>query len=265
MIVVTFAHSRCRIQQPMCRRLHPRRKLRYLPTQILDGKHSEESTIDGGKWRIGSLSKDCYTRGMFSRAAFAICLAGSGPIALLACSGSSPSGNGPSGSSPEDCPIICEGMRPTGPHIDLAPSGAAIAAIETLAAQSASYGAEVCNVSWSELSTSLAAQADPVCPAQAMDAGWVADACAKHYSCLATGHPLDGGSGCAQAWIDLSAEHCLVTVISTTGERQSFEVRRSDLVSYSCHTGDGQCVERGSYPVSPSEITITFASPDGGA
>jgi hypothetical protein len=184
-----------------------------------------------------------------------ICLAGGLGIILPACSGSS--GN--------DCTSVCEPARSSGPQIDIAPGGAPIAAIETLTTGSASGvgGAGKCEVSWASWVLSTVGQAEPVCPALAVDAGGISDTCASRYPCEPpTGRGLDGGLACRQAWINVTADRCAVTVISTAGERQTFEVvETGTAVGSHCRTGTGECVLTGTTTVSPLQITISFENP----
>jgi hypothetical protein len=179
-------------------------------------------------------------------------------MALAACSGDN--GN--------DCKYACEQARATGPYIEITHNGTSIAAIETLGPGSASNATSLggCAVSWSSLAGSVG-QAEPVCPAPPIDAGWAVDACAKRYPCAApNGYQLDGGFACTQAWIDMDGDSCAVTVISTTGERQTFEAAVvGTSFAYRCRTGMDQCIDVWSIQTAPSNITITFASPNGGA
>lgn len=177
-------------------------------------------------------------------------------MALLTCSSSS-----------SDCPYRCEQQGPSGPRIDLTPNGASIAAIETVRERTSSGSASgSCEVSWdiSLFSTELA---EPVCPAQPLDASWATDDCAQRYSCRApNSYQLDGGYACTQARISLTADRCLVTVISTAGERQTFEAGVTGVSSsYQCNTGFGECIQVKNVSVSPSQITLTFASSGGDA
>jgi hypothetical protein len=58
----------------------------------------------------------------------------------------------------------------------------------------------------------------------------------------------------------------LVTVISTAGERQTFEAGVTGVSSsYQCNTGFGECIQVKNVSVSPSQITLTFASSGGDA
>lgn len=150
----------------------------------------------------------------------------------------------------------------TGPRIDVTPNGEAIAAIETLAVQTPYYQGG-CSVGWSVLG--LDGYPKPVCPAQPLDAGWIADACAQRYLCAPPGYGRDAGDGCTQAWINLTVSHCAVTVIATTGERRTFEARQSGSAThYSCHPSGMGCIDMEYYSVAPALITLTFAAPDGG-
>jgi hypothetical protein len=62
----------------------------------------------------------------------------------------------------------------------------------------------------------------------------------------------------------MAGDRCAVTVISTTGERQNFEVSLvGSAFAYRCRTGLDECVDIWSVQTAPSHITITFASPNG--
>jgi hypothetical protein len=55
-----------------------------------------------------------------------------------------------------------------------------------------------------------------------------------------------------------------VSVISTTGERQTFEAAVvGSAFAYRCRSGLDECVDIWSVQTAPSHITITFASPNG--
>jgi hypothetical protein len=194
---------------------------------------------------------------MVWRLTFGTCLAAEVAMALPACSG----GNS------DDCKYACEQSRATGPHIEIAPNGASIAAIETLAPGSTSDASSVggCSVSWSGLVVQVG-RAEPVCPSPPVDAGWFVDACANRYLCTPpNGYQLDGGFACTQAWINMNGDRCVVTVISTSSERQTFEVTVIGLSSgYLCRTGMDQCVNIRSTLTDPSQISVTFASQDAG-
>jgi hypothetical protein len=194
---------------------------------------------------------------MVRRLAFGTLFAAAVAMAVPACSGD----NG------DDCKYSCEQPRATGPYIEVTPSGASIAAIETLAPGRTSDGVSVggCAVSWSGLVVELG-QTEPVCPASPVDAGWAVDACAQRYLCTPpNGYQLDGGFACTHAWLNMNGDRCVVTVISTSGERQTFEVTVIGTSSgYRCRTGTDQCVDIRSVQTDPSQITLTFASPDGG-
>ena len=163
-------------------------------------------------------------------------------------------------SSHESCPAVCELVTMTGPRIEVAPGDPSIAAIETLSSPLAFAGYVV---GWG-LYSSVPATAQSICPAEVVDAGWETEGCAERYPCTPDNTP-SGNSACTVAWIDMQAEHCLVTVISTTGERQSFEVMQSRPAVYSrCHTEDGTCVSSGGPSVWPMAITVSFAPVDAG-
>jgi len=172
-----------------------------------------------------------------------------------------------SGDKSDDCKYACEQASASGPYIAITPNGVSIAAIETLAPGKTSDSSSVggCSVSWGSLAVSVD-QSEPVCPAPSVDAGWVADACAKRYPCAPPGsYQLDGGSACTQAWINMAGDRCALTVISTTGERQTFEATVvGGAFAYRCRTGLDECVDVWSVQTAPSNITITFASPNGG-
>ena len=188
---------------------------------------------------------------MMSRGTFVTYFVGVAAMALPACSGD----------KSNDCQYACEQVGASGPHIDITPNGASIAAIETLAPGRTSDASSVggCSVSWSSLALG---QAEPVCPAPSVDAGWVVDTCAKRYPCAPpSGYQLDGGLGCTQAWINMAGDRCAVTVISITGERQTFEASVvGTAFAYRCRTGMDECVDISSLQTTPSQITITFAS-----
>jgi hypothetical protein len=173
-----------------------------------------------------------------------------------------------SGDNGDDCRYSCEQPRASGPYIDVTPNGASIAAIETLAPGGTSDGGGVrgCAVSWSGLAVEIG-QTDPVCPAPPVDVGWAVDACAERYLCTPpNGYQLDGGFACDHAWINMNGDRCVVTVISTYGERQTFEVTVIGTSSgYRCRTGMDQCVDIRSLQTDPSQISLTFGNKDGGA
>ena len=193
---------------------------------------------------------------MPSRLTSVTCFTGVAAMALVACSSD----------NSIDCKYACEQVVATGPYIEITHNGASIAAIETLAPGGTSDASDVggCAVSWSSLAFG---QAQPVCPALPVDAGWVGDVCAKRYPCAApNGYQLDGGFACTQAWINMEGDRCAVTVISTTGERQTFEAAVvGTSFAYRCRTGMNQCVEIWSIQTVPSHITLTFASSSSGA
>jgi hypothetical protein len=210
---------------------------------------------------------------MSSRSASMTCFTGVVAVILIACSGDNSNDckdacaqTVDSSDNSSDCKYACAQTVATGPHIEITNNGPSIAAIETLALGSISdaSGGGGCAVSWSSLAVG---KAQPVCSAPPVDAGWIGDGCAHRYPCDApNGYQLDGGSSCTQAWVNMEGDSCAVTVISTTGERQTFEVAVvGTSFAYRCRTGMGQCVEIWSTQTAPSHITITFASPMGGA
>jgi hypothetical protein len=154
-------------------------------------------------------------------------------------------------SSEEDCPGHCEPQPwPTGPSIYVASGVQTIASIETLGG---------CSVVWFGLVNP--GSPEQVCPPEPIDASWPVDGCAQRYRCEPSLAQFDGGSACTSAIINMAAEHCLVTVASTAGERQSFEVTRIQPTSYSrCHTADGTCHGYGWPSVWPGMIPVHFAS-----
>jgi hypothetical protein len=172
-----------------------------------------------------------------------------------------------SGDNGDDCKYSCEQPRASGPYLEVTPNGASIAAIETLAPgrTSATGGGGGCAVSWSGLVTEVG-QTEAVCPAPPVDAGWAVDTCAKRYLCTPpNGYQLDGGFVCTHAWINMNGDRCLVTMISTSGERQAFEVTVvGTSAGYRCRTGMGECVDMRSVQTDPSQLSLTFASQDSG-
>ena len=210
---------------------------------------------------------------MSSRLTPMTCLTGVVAMALVACSGDNSSDCKDaceqavdSSDNSSDCKYACDPAVATGPYIETTNNGASIAAIETLASGGTSDagGGGGCAVSWS---TFAIGRVQPVCAAPPVDAGWVGDGCAKRYPCEApNAYQIDGGFACTQAWINMEGERCAVTVISTTGERQTFEAAVvGTSFAYRCRAGMNQCVEIWSTQTSPSHITITFVSPSGGA
>ena len=159
----------------------------------------------------------------------------------------------------------------SGPGITLTPGSASIAAIELLS----SVGHGGCGVSWlnwpvpTSRTLGQPRRVEQICPGVSpTDAGWTANSCASRHACMPDGQPPDGGAECRWATIDVlgwtgETTICAVTVISTTGERQSFEVSGAfDTKSYLCNANPGQCVEIFPLHVSvPSEMTLTFAPP----
>ena len=155
-------------------------------------------------------------------------------------------------SSKEDCPGRCEPQPwPSGPWVYVASGAQTIASIETLGG---------CSVFWFDLINQ--GSAEQVCPPEPIDASWPIDGCARRYRCQPFPYPqFDGGSTCTSASINMAAEHCLVTVVSTAGERQSSKVTLIQPTSYSrCHTADGTCHGYGWPSVRPGEIAVHFAS-----
>jgi hypothetical protein len=150
----------------------------------------------------------------------------------------------------------------TGPAITLTETSATIAAIETAMSQ-APYDAGnpgVCEVKWNVPTINEHAWGAPMCPALPFDAGVDTAACPKHFECPRL-------SGCNKAWIQMTADSCLVTVIAATGERQDVRVNRSsDPIRASCHVGCSDTwTEVLIYPGIPKSVTLTFSPADGGA
>jgi hypothetical protein len=147
----------------------------------------------------------------------------------------------------------CDPLPSTAPTIELTAGSALIASIETSG----------CAVAWSATVMSAAnfpTARSTACPADSFDGG--AGACV-HYACVPK---VDGGDGCTEASINTGAAHCSVTVIATTGEKNSFEVTLSaPSIHYYCQTAMGQCVENTLQEVSPQSVTLTFARPDASA
>ena len=181
-----------------------------------------------------------------------------------------------SGSEPESCVGGCEQQMLSGPHIEVAQGSAALAAIEVLNPQAPDGGgAGGCGVqTWSGPGVASAmyppVDYELVCPAHPQDAGWVAETCAVRYPCMPSPDPLYGGASCTSVWIQMSAPfgsstRCSITIISVTGERQTFEARGAWATwSYHCRTGLGDCIEITPFSAYPSRVTVTFAPAAGG-
>lgn len=165
----------------------------------------------------------------------------------------------------DDCKYTCEAARASGPHIGVTPDGAAIAAIETLPGASVASTRGGCAVSWSGFASEIG-QAEPICPSSPVDAGQAGNGCASRYLCAPpASRQLDGGFRCTEAWINMNGDRCVVTVVSTSGERQMFDVTvTATTAGYRCRTGTDQCVEVRSTLTEPAEISLIFESLDGG-
>lgn len=167
-------------------------------------------------------------------------------------------------SSPEDCKFCDFGLWATGPEI--VAKYASIAAIETAAP--CGDAQDPCGVAFD--TPAWVGPGDPVSP-PLVDAGWATDLCARRYACREPPPPLalDGAASsavtCGRAWLNLRmVNHCLATVISSTGERQSFEVTKTtgECRSFRCRRGPGECysLEQCAFELSPSSITVYFAT-----
>ena len=158
--------------------------------------------------------------------------------------------------SEESCTGGCEGSHPW-TDIYLASGSSGMAAIETLANSGTS--SECGTVYWRG---TVARPQETVCPAQPIDASGSSAACARHYPCEPS--YLDTGGVCSQATIQMSVPECRVTVVSITGERQSYDVALSQSAPYRCHTADGTCVTAAPSYTSPATIMVAFAPADAG-
>jgi len=173
-------------------------------------------------------------------------------LCLLACLG----GRGGSGDNSDDCTGHCERSPgwPGEPTIVVAPGGALIAAIETTPGESGSdSGAPItCGVVDSDGSP---LPSEKVCPASSPDGGVVTNACATRYTCGA----------CSQVWLDLGLGRCSFTLIATTGERRTVEVRRYVTGHLTCRAGcGGPWIDQTITVTDPSQIAVPFSPPDGG-
>jgi hypothetical protein len=164
------------------------------------------------------------------------------------------------------CPMICEQAAATGPEIESAPYGEGIAAIQTLAIHpSAGWSVDNgCTVSWSGWLLSGSATATSDCKPSSIDASPSPASCAQFYQCP-SGRALDGGLGCMNAWINLLAKDCQVTVFTVSGRQETFKVVQTGLAAeYDCHTASGECVHVGSIEVSPNIVVLSSSGGDGG-
>jgi hypothetical protein len=164
-----------------------------------------------------------------------------------------------SSSSDEDCGGGCEQVQVSGPHVYVASGGAAIAAIET--ASPCASGHASCGLSWSTPALSgTAAVGTPIVLAPEIDAGWASEVCAERFLCAPASAPAgDSATGCGEAWLDVGASNCVLTIVATTGERRTFETELGPCTYYRCRTGLGQCVTSGGCSALPTSISVTFA------
>jgi hypothetical protein len=149
---------------------------------------------------------------------------------------------GCSSSEADDCSGHCEQAGVTGPEISLEPGSALIAAVESSAP---------CSVAWDYGPSRWA------CP------GHAEPDCVDRIVCKTANDA--GAIGCPRALVDIHADSCTITVIATTGERQSFEVHRSPNGRFTCRAGcGGPWIEMQTYSFEPYKVTLSFAPGDGG-
>jgi hypothetical protein len=215
--------------------------------------HDRSGMRTAGRRSLNSDFQD-YTWSMHRRLVLLGCCVGMAGPWFEGCSGSR-----------ADC-AYCDPGPATGPEI--VARRASIAAIETAAPCGSTQ--DPCGVDWGGSGPAALGPSDSISPAPTIDAGWTTDVCARRYVCPQPPLPawVDGsfpnaGSPCWEAWLNIRADHCLATVISTGGERQSFEVSNTtgECRSFRCRTGTGECFTMRScaFEISPASIVVSFA------